>query len=389
MPVKLFTGLPGAGKTACLVAELIDLHDKHPERPLFYYGIDGLADGVATELTHEQLTKWWDLPPNAIIAVDEAQEEGLMPLDQGRPAEWVKRISKVRHEGMDFLLTTQHPNMLSSYVRRLVDLHVHAVRKFNTHVVQRYTWGRCMENCEKSGPQKAAVQSVGTLPAKVFDLYKSANAHNMKRRIPAKVWILVFLAVVFVGVCVAFPFVMHHLKRVASGQEHADSVKPSSSSALANRSPVDSAMRSTDYVKWLTPRVPGLPWTAPAYDHLTVRSNPRVFCIAVEDGSTHCVTEQGTDLDVPPAVAREIAAHGVYDPFLDPERDHVVSGDQSRGREQPQGEAAKPSPAAVPAPAVPSDAAGAGIGFRGVVGGLHAAYFPPESTPRNPEEILQ
>ena len=47
MPVKLFTGLPGAGKTACLVAELLALHEREPERPLFYYGINGLAEGVA------------------------------------------------------------------------------------------------------------------------------------------------------------------------------------------------------------------------------------------------------------------------------------------------------------------------------------------------------
>lgn len=382
MPVKLFTGLPGAGKTACLVSELIALREKNPERPLFYYGIDGLSEGVATELTHEQLSRWWELPPNAIIAVDEAQEEGLMPLDQGKPAEWVKRISKVRHEGMDFLLTTQHPNMLSSYVRRLVDLHVHAVRKFNTQVVQRYTWGRCMENCEKASAQKAAIQSVGTLPAKVFDLYKSANAHNMERRIPAKAWLLVFLAVVFVGVVVAMPFVFHHLKRTSSGQAHAEAVRPATSSA------VDQIMRSTDYAKWMTPRVPGLPWTAPAYDHLSVRANPRVFCIAVEDGSTHCVTEQGTDLDVPPAVARQIAAHGVYDPFLAPERDHVATGGGSRGREQPQGEAPKATPAAGPASALPSGAAGAFVGSS-MGAGIHASYFPPEHTPRNPEEILQ
>jgi len=389
MPIKLFTGLPGAGKTACMVAALLDYGKHSPDRPLYQFGINGLADGVAETLTEDQLKAWWELPPGAVIAIDEAQEDGsnpqrpvcLMPLDMGKPAPWVKRISTVRHEGMDFLLTTQHPGMISSHVRRLVDHHVHAVRKFNTSVVQRFTWGRCMENCEKASAQKAAVQSVGTLPAKVFDLYKSSNVHNMKARVPAKVYFLAVLGLVFVGALIALPMVLSHMRHSAQSIAKV----PEKRDAMAAR---DTGLRQTDYAKWMAPRIPGLPWTAPAYDHLQVKANPRVFCIAVEDGSTHCVTEQGTDLDVPPAVARQIAAHGVYDPFLDPQRDRADTGQERRGREQqPQSMAPQAPAAAAPAPPPSSGAVGA-LGSL-AAGGLHAAYFPPQSTPRNPEEILQ
>lgn len=56
--------------------------------------------------------------------------------------------------------------------------------------------------------------------------------------------------------------------------------------------------RDSDYVAWLTPRNPGQPWTAPAYDKLNVpMQTPRVFCMAsghdARDSCT-CLTEQGT-----------------------------------------------------------------------------------------------
>src|ERR1700735_4149615 len=99
MPVKLFTGLPGAGKTACLVAEIIHLRETQPDRPIYARGINGLAPGLAEQLSDELLHKWWELPPGSIICIDECQEPGLMPQDKGQPSAWVQRITKVRHEG--------------------------------------------------------------------------------------------------------------------------------------------------------------------------------------------------------------------------------------------------------------------------------------------------
>jgi zona occludens toxin len=105
MPVALFTGLPGAGKTAQLVAEIVRLVETEPGRPIFAFGINGLKEGLAIPLTEEMLHKWWELPPGSIIAIDECQEDGsnvdqpvaLMPKDRGLPAAWVQKISKVRH----------------------------------------------------------------------------------------------------------------------------------------------------------------------------------------------------------------------------------------------------------------------------------------------------
>lgn len=360
MPVKLFTGLPGAGKTASLVAEIVKLRKDEPERPIYARGIDGLKAGLATELTDEMLHEWWKLPVKSILCIDECQEVGLMPLDRGHPAAWVRELSKVRHYGMDFLLVTQDPGMVSSYVRRLVDHHVHAVRKFNTQLVTRYTWGRCMDSPERRGAQRGATVSVGKLPAEVFELYDSASAHTMKRRVPRKVWFFAACLLVAVAAIAALPFAIGRVKdaseplRAAPGAALSDvgrSLSPASEPDAA-----DMALRRSDYVAWLKPRVPGLPWTAPAYDGQAVQSRPAVYCIAVEGGGCTCLSEQGTRLDVQPSMCRSIAVNGVYNPFLAP------SEDRGRGRS---------------ADLVDSRAAAVGVGSDSAgSGGADSAYRP-------------
>lgn len=372
MPVKLFTGLPGAGKTACLVEEIVKLRKEQPDRPIYQRGIDGLAPGLAEELTDEQLHHWWDLSPGAIICIDECQETGLMPMDKGQPSEWVKRITKVRHEGMDFLLTTQHPNNMSAYVRRLVDHHVHAVRKFNTHIVSRYMWGRCMETPEKPASQKGATQTVGTLPKEVFDLYQSASMHTMKKRIPPKVYFLVVCVLVGIAAVVAVPLVLSRLRSHAQ-----QGIKAAGPASAASAGAVDMALRSRDYASWVKPRIEGVPWTAPAYDQQPVTVHPRVFCMAIEDGHCGCISEQGTKIQMSGSQCRLIVRDGIYNPFLD----------QQPGNTRERADGGQPSNNAKRSTAddVSVDVSSSGTDRKGI----SDAYAPPTTLPWNPEQIVR
>lgn len=379
-PVTLFTGKPGAGKTAQLVAEIVRLQKEEPGRPLFAMGISGLKEGIAAELTMEQLHAWWELPPGSIIAIDECQEDHLMPRDRGTPAAWVQRIAKVRHFGMSFLLTTQDPMNMSAYVRRLVGRHVHIINKFQTGVQTRLEWGRCMDDPESRPNRKAAVESLGTLPKEVFDLYQSSQLHTMKARIPRKVYLFGALVVFALLAAAAVPVVLHRAQRsnaamIAQGRPGASgaAVSPGDAAAAA-----DAALRQRDYVKWMTPRVAGLPWTAPAFDQLQVRSIPRVFCIAVEDGATHCVSEQGTTVEVPAAIARIMARDGVYNPYVSPDDRAEERRRDLPARDQPQAPAQADA-----APIV----AGASELHRARA--TASAYEPPEFAPRPSDSGLR
>lgn len=368
MPVKLWTGLPGAGKTACMVAAILKFKKENPDRAVFAININGLHESVAQPLKLDELRKWWELPPGSLICIDECQEDDFFPLDRGQPAEWVKRISKVRHEGMDFWMTTQHPTLMSGYVRRLVDQHVHSVRKFNTKVVDRYTWGRCMDNCEKGSAQKAAVHEWGTLPSEVFDLYKSSNAHNMKRRVPLRAYVLPVSVLVALVAIIAIPYTLHRMKANEKARIEGGVPAGSSASATAGRGDPDAALRREDYAKWTRPRVDGVPWSAPMFDGLTVQAEPRLFCIAVDDGRCTCATEQGTRYEVKAAMCRTIARDGLYNPFLR-QQDDAQRVDRRQAPPTPGQPQARP--AAGPAAVVAS----AGTGWPAGVGSQ--SYTPP------------
>ena len=79
----------------------------------------------------------------------------------------------------------------------------------------------------------------------------------------------------------------------------------------------------------------GPPWTAPAYDKLTVPMQaPRVLCMASgQDGheSCTCLSEQGMRHVIEENRCRMIAIDGQYEPFLD-----EVQGDRRRPDEATQ-----------------------------------------------------
>lgn len=311
MPVSLFTGLPGSGKTATLVKRILELQEKEPGRPIFQMGINGLKSGLAGDLTPEMLDKWWELPPGSIICIDECQEDHLMPKDRGNPAAWVQKITKVRHFGMDFLLATQHPANMSAYVRRLVDHHVHAVMRAKG-VRQTFMWLRCMDDPDAKSSKKHAQMSFDPLPKEVFDLYKSSSLHTMKVRTPRIVYLAGALAAAAVFLAVFIPYRLHKDTRPPEVAQAAMGAPAGQHASEAD------TLRTKDFGKWMKPRVDGVPWSAPMFDHLEVQAQPRLFCVAADDDRCICNTEQGTHYDVAAKQCRLIVANGMYNPFVGP-----------------------------------------------------------------------
>jgi hypothetical protein len=382
MPVALFTGLPGAGKTASLVKRIMELSEKEPGRPIFYVGINGLKAGLATELTTAQLENWWEeLPQGSIIAIDECQEDHLMPKDRGNPSPWVQKITKVRHYGMDFLLTTQHPANMSAYVRRLVDLHVHSVMR-SKGVRQTFTWMRCIDDPDNRREKKFADVSFSPLPKEVFELYKSSSLHTMKVRTPKAVKILLALVVALIAVGGLIAYRMHQRLHPVSS-----SLAASGPSSKADPSSKDEAsiLRQKDFNKWMKPRVAGLPWSAPMFDKLEVQAQPRLYCVADENGGCLCETEQGTRYDEPAKTCRAIVANGVYNPFMPPPDASKPSSSDGGGHDGDGGNvpsrSADQSVAGLGRQGALADSAGvSSVGWKSSP--LHASYTPPEQMPK-------
>lgn len=181
--IHLFTGAPGAGKTAALVSFLAGIAGS---RPVFTHGLEGLT------LPHTEIdaTKWHELVPDGgILVVDEVQQI-WRPTGPGvRPGLDIQSLETHRHRGIDVFLTTQSPALVHKNVRALVGRHVH-IRDIGLLGRYWYEWPECSENVAW---RTAPLKKKWSLPKGAFKLYKSASLHvKPVRSFPRMLVILLF-----------------------------------------------------------------------------------------------------------------------------------------------------------------------------------------------------
>lgn len=183
--ITLITGTPGAGKTAYVVNELSSIHD----RQLI---IDGIPDLIIPhELPPEEgggIQAWPDWAPDgALIVIDEAQRI-FRPRGSGsKVPPFVAALETHRHKGLDFIIITQHPNLIDQNVRRLVGRHIH----LRATALGRwlYEWPECGEPDSRNS-RAVSEQRRYKLPKQIFSQYKSDSLHvKPKHRLPKSVFI--------------------------------------------------------------------------------------------------------------------------------------------------------------------------------------------------------
>ena len=338
MPIELFTGLPGNGKTALMVERLVAEAAK-AERPIFAAGIDGLAPGLATVLDDPRRWNERDadgnplVPDGALIFIDEAWKWFGHLHDASRQAtpKHVLDLAEHRHRGIDFVWTTQQPAQIYPFARGLIATHYHVVRRFGTPIIDLFRWEELQEDVKSSAKRDLAQRTTRALPKDVFGLYKSAELHTIKARVPLKVLALPLLLVAAIfAVWLAFK-----LLPAGAGATSGDSSEGSEAAAAAPSLELPSAERGRgkrtyasvdEYVAAHMPRLPTQPWSAPIFDGRDVTADPLLFCMSSgtgrdahgnEYGATcRCVTEQGTRYVVADADCRAIARHGgAYNPY--------------------------------------------------------------------------
>jgi len=317
--LTLFTGAPGAGKTAALVDLLSSLP---PGRPIYVDGLEGLT------LPHESIDahRWHtDLPDGAIMVIDEVQRV-WRPRGPGQKVpDDVAALETHRHRGIDIYMTTQAPQLLDTNVRRLIGRHVH-IR--DTGITGRwwYEWPECNDSLSwKSCTNKHRYK----LPKHIFDKYKSASLHTKSpRKIPLMVYVGALTAIALVVVSIMVYRILHRNDPVkvlsnpqaVTGLSNASSISPPGRGAR----PID------DRIDWI-PRTSNKPESAPAYEHLrVVVAMPRVtggFCI---NESCHCHTQQGTDSGLSNDECLRWVKNRPFDPYL-PDRVHSQGSQPSSG----------------------------------------------------------
>lgn len=357
MPIDVLTGQPGNGKTALMMEMLLDASSK-AERPIFAAGIDGLAPGIATELVDPR--RWDECPDGSLIFVDEAWKwfGHLQDAQRQQTPPHVLKLAEHRHRGIDFVWTTQMPNQLFPFVRGLINKHFHVVRRFGTQIIDVYQWGELNEDIKSTGKRDIALRNTRALPKVVFDKYKSATLHTIKRSIPMRVWLLpvcivAFFVLAYVGYRMLRPEAMAAKMTGEDASAPQGALRPGAASSRPDSEGPKWATL-TDYAVAHMPRFPTMPWSAPIYDSRAVTADPELFCMLsgagedangdYKDETCNCKTEQGTAYKVTQAECRTVALGGVpYNPYRERRSERFERGE---GTSPSMARSAAPAPEA-------------------------------------------
>jgi zona occludens toxin len=257
--LTLITGAPGAGKTAALVLLLQDTLATSG-RQIYVHGIPDLK--IPHEVLEHPETWPTTVPDGAIIIIDEVQNV-WRPRGPGQKVpDHVQALETHRHRGLDFYIITQGPNLVDSNVRALIGRHIH-LRDIGFMGRWWYEWPECADQCRttwKNAPIKKKYQ----LPKKIFGQYKSSSLHVKPIRSFPKMFFVAIAALIGVVFLAwrAYGSVTSKMAPTPVLTQPGTISKPLGSSFTSSGPP--------DERKDFNSRVPGRPWTAPAYDALRV-----------------------------------------------------------------------------------------------------------------------
>lgn len=247
MALYLTTGVPGAGKTLYTVAKALpviqaqefEYQGSKMQRRLMVGGIPNLLlehelidvpvvdvetykdewssmrrdPGDAPLDVPNRADNWWLwCKPGDVIVVDECQRL-FRPMAAGRkiPA-FIAKLETHRHYGVDFVLITQHPQLLHTNVRNLIGRHQHVRRMFGGGGTVIYEW----DHCTHPDKTKTAAVTYWRHDKKAFGLYKSAEVHTKPATIrPYHIYIALLAVVVFLLLGYRF-----YQRRIAAPMNH-------------------------------------------------------------------------------------------------------------------------------------------------------------------------
>lgn len=317
--ITMLTGLPGNGKTL-RVLQIVEELCRKDNRPLFVMGINLLPEFPLEWKTVPPVAQWTEkrpleedpsimapaftFPVNSVIVIDEAQKVFRPRSTSSAVPDHVAAFETHRHEGIDFFLLTQHPMFVDPNIRRLTNRHIHMVRVFGAQAANIHEWQQVKENCDKM--RNNSQQKPWLFPKHIYKWYESSKSHTYKFRPPLRAVLLILLP--FIVAFLIWTVVSWFKGKDATTKQGA----PASTSAAAS-SPAPGRSAPADWFTAHTPRVPGLPHTAPWYDGVTapVDAPAPVGCALVVD-RCRCYSAQGTVLNVSEEMCRGLVDTGFF-----------------------------------------------------------------------------
>jgi len=310
--LHLTTGGNGAGKTLFTLKDVRERQLKE-NRPVYYNGRFKLTSPDFGWIEID-IKDWESCPDGSIFFVDECHNDFPTRKSGSDVPQYVKMLAEHRRRGMDFYLITQHPGNIDVFVRRLIaspGWHRHLKRTFGANLVSQLEWASVNTDCEKAGSGASGTVTTRPFPKEVYGWYESAMLHTGKKKIPFPVYVLgaVLLAVPVLGYLAWGTVGKTSITKAAPPP---GSAPPAQSAPAPDKRPMTTAEMVATYI----PRFPGLPHTAPRYDEVTkpVTAPLPSACIATAS-RCECYTQQGTRLDTPDDICRQVVKHGYFVDF--------------------------------------------------------------------------
>lgn len=347
----LITGKPGAGKTLHLISMLKNDPD-FKNRKVYIDGIEILDnEAIPNEAMPENCngSNWHEwLPEGAILIIDECQRYWRpRPNGSAVPAA-IQAMETHRHKGNDIYLITQMPTKIDKAIRELVEAHKH-FSKSPLGIRRMMQWSR-VGNPETKADVSQALITPYKLDKSCYDLYKSSVQHNEAKEPKSIVRFLLPLFLLLGIGCMIYGFMSIYdvffgepakPKKVQTEQTTkvasqtiptTDSMTKGVISAFDKNRETASVpstneqnqQQQTELLKEsdFEPSIEGQPWTAPAYAHLSGKSQIKsmpypVACIRETKGAgCTCYTEQGTIIDgMSKKLCRDLLKKGLYNPY--------------------------------------------------------------------------
>jgi hypothetical protein len=317
--INLVTGLPGSGKTLWTLKTVVDYIKKEnaslieqgkPPRQVYYHGIPQLTlDGWHLMESPED---WITLPSHSIIIIDECQSTFRPRAASVKPPPYIAEFETHRHKGLDFYLLTQHPMLVDGNIRRLAGKHYHVVRFYGFQKSTIHEFQSVRDNVDKN--LKNSISTHFVYPKEVFNWYKSADAHTMKKRIPMRMIMVVVLPILVVIVGYLASQALYKIQMQPS--EAMDHLQNPSQNPDNQKNDNYSPTRETpySYTKAHTPEIDSLPYTAPAYQKIVepITAPFPAACIYSKKQGCNCYSQQGTKLVVDFPICINIVQNGVF-----------------------------------------------------------------------------
>ena len=320
--IILVTGTPGAGKTLYTVSELLNKQFKN--RPQYINHIPNLliphelfsGDGDVPAPDSDVLN-WFDgrVPANSVICIDEAQRV-FRPRSSGSavPAH-VAKLETHRHQGLDIIIITQHPQLIDANVRRLVGRHIHVRRAWGMAAAIVYEWDSCANNVNAV---KQAQSKVWRYDKSAYKLYKSSELHTKAGgKIP---WVLKLAVVMLVAAPLMWLKTADSMKKRFGGEiPEVTSAIPAGTHTGADLNAMQQQSRpltASEYAETLRPRFGDMQHTASRYDEITKPQRVPLPAACIQSRAVcKCYTQDGTHYPISQASCVSIVQNGAFYDF--------------------------------------------------------------------------